>query len=294
MNYLNLYVGFLKRFLRVKTKVKVIFDCSNGSTGLVLKPLLGGQRRISHSLINSRPDGRFPGHGPDPLKRGATKELQRKVVTTQADLGVVFDGDGDRVLFIDNRGRKVSGDAIARLLINYLQPKKVVVEVRTGWLVRKGVKAKIYKSPVGRYYLRKMMISKGAALGAELSGHYYFRSFYYYDSGILGALEVIKAVSYLKKNNSSLSRWLDSLPPYYSLTKNLTLKNQEKALAKVSRYFRGRYKNLDFQDGLTLETPSFWFNLRASKTEPVVRLTLEAKSQDILEKESKRLRELLH
>ena len=123
-NYLNTYVNFLKKFLKPIRPLKIIFDCSNGATGLVLKKLLQTTNyppkarlvkdgKLQTSLINNKPDGNFPGHGPNPWANGATSQLQKEVLTQKADLGIIFDADGDRVFFIDNLGRVVEPDIIA-------------------------------------------------------------------------------------------------------------------------------------------------------------------------------------
>ena len=105
--YLNLYTSFLKKFLRPAKPLKIVFDCSNGTTGLILKNLFKLLNFKTFKLINSIPDGNFPGHGPNPWAKGAMEQLKKEVEQQKAALGVIFDADGDRVFFIDNLGRAV-------------------------------------------------------------------------------------------------------------------------------------------------------------------------------------------
>ena len=183
MNYefINIYSDFLKKNLNPQKKLKVIFDCSNGTAGPILKQLTINNEQLTTYFINDKPDGNFPAHGPNPLKSGALKQLQNKVKKYKADLGIIFDADGDRVFFIDNLGRFINPDAIAKLLIWNLKPKKIIIDIRTGWLIKKiknqKSKIKIIKSRVGHYFIKKLMRKIDADFSAEYSGHYYFKNF---------------------------------------------------------------------------------------------------------------------
>ena len=137
--------GGASSIIRIKP-LKVVFDCSNGTTGEVLKEIMNNESRmmkgkcLSHNsrfkILNSIPDGNFPAHGPNPLAKGAMSRLQKEVLKNKADLGVIFDADGDRAFFIDDKGRFINPDIIARLLIWGENPDKVVIDIRTGWLVK--------------------------------------------------------------------------------------------------------------------------------------------------------------
>ncbi len=303
MNYTTIYANFLKRFISPKHPLMVVFDCSNGTTGLVIKKLFK-----THQLINYNPDGNFPAHGPNPLKNGAADELQRTVLREKADLGIIFDADGDRVFFIDNRGRFVDPDVIARLLIWHLKPKKITIGVRTGYLIKKSQiqnpKFQILISRTGHYFFKKLMRRKNADFGAERSGHYYFPASagkkFYFSSGILAAIETINAVSRLPY---ALADFADLLPQYYR-SGEIIFKSQissvkfKKLLKKVESNLKTENHQLKIRvsrlDGLTMEfNPSMgsgWrFNLRSSNTEPLIRLNIEAKNKNVLQKEKKGL-----
>ncbi|MEE8131771.1 MAG: hypothetical protein V3T98_01880 [Candidatus Paceibacterota bacterium] len=310
MNYVNLYINFLKRFIKIKRPLKVVFDCSNGTAGLILKKLLKAKSyKLKADFINSEPDGNFPAHGPNPSKKGALSDLRFAISKHKVDLGVIFDADGDRAFFIDNRGRFINPDIIARLLIWHLKPKKVVIGVRTGWLIKKfqipstklqiNSKFKISISKTGHFFIKKLMKQKKADFGAERSGHYYFKNFFYAESGILAAIEVINAVSKLPY---SLADFADLLPQYYRSSEisircqvsgvriQKLLRRIEKKLKTKSLKLKARISHLD---GLTIETKDYWFNIRPSNTEPLIRLNIEAENKKVLQREKKRLTALI-
>ena len=137
MKYKNLYINFLKQFLKPKQKLKVIFDCSNGTTGIILKSLLNAKRLpLNAVLLNAKPDGYFPAHGPNPMAKGAMEQLQKAVLEEKADLGIIFDADGDRVFFVDNRGRPVDAHEIGFVLTQMFKPPFVVSSI-SSWRLKK-------------------------------------------------------------------------------------------------------------------------------------------------------------
>ncbi|MEK7147007.1 MAG: hypothetical protein AAB772_01995 [Patescibacteria group bacterium] len=315
INYFNSYVGFLKKFFDVRRPLKVVFDCSNGTVGLVASKLK--IKNLELKIINARPDGNFPAHGPNPMVAGALKQLQKTVLKNKADLGAIFDADGDRVFFVDNHGRLVDSDAIAYLLIWYFNVKKAMVDVRTGWLVKKIVKkelnVKIIESRVGHYFMKKMMRREKLEFGAERSGHYYFNKFFYLDSGLMAAIEVINAVSKLPY---SLADFADLLTAFYNAGEvnfkfNGNMKNiiaalrrkYGKAAQRISRLdgitmeFKDRFASRSF--ALSSETPreklgeGWWFNIRFSNTEPLLRLNLETQNKDDLQKHFHQIKTLI-
>ncbi len=333
MNYLNIYAKFLKKFLKPQEKLKVVFDCSNGTTGLVLKGIINNELGIKNKnkkfiILNSKPDGNFPGHGPDPLAKGAMNQLKKEVLRQKADLGAIFDADGDRVFFIDNLGHFVEPDIIARLLIWHLKPKKVIIDVRAGWLIRRGImnnelgiKNKnnksiihnskfIIQSKVGHYFIKKLMRKTDADFGAEKTGHYYFKKFFYCDAGILTAIEIINAVSKLPY---SLADFTNLLPQYYrseeinvkmnyespkhpamaGATGQAGIMNYEYLFKKFEKKYKNQAIKISRLDGLTMEFSDWWFNLRPSNTELLIRLNIEAKTPRLLKNKKEELIKLL-
>jgi phosphomannomutase len=304
VDYIQIYSNFLKKFLKPEQSLKVIFDCSNGTTGKVLSelfrnfqfPISNFQPRII--FINKKPDGNFPGHGPNPLAAGAMSQLQKAVLKHRADLGVIFDVDGDRVFFVDDRGRQIHADETGYLLLQELKPKSYVISVISGRLLRKNVSSSRFQvSRVGHYFFKKLMREKKIPLGLEHSGHYYFgfpKENFYFDSGILAAIHVINFVS---KLNQPLSAYLDKLPKYYRSGEiNFKVKSEKlkvKSLERVEQYYKNQRAKISKLDGLTAEFPDFWINLRPSNTENLLRLNLEAKNKNILNKEIANLKRLV-
>ena len=296
MDYIKIYANFLKKKLSPQKKLKVVFDCSNGTTGPILQKLK--IKNLKFKIINNIPDGNFPAHGPDPLAVGALKQLQEAVLRQKADLGAIFDADGDRVFFIDNLGRFIDTDVIGRLLIWHLYPKKIVIDTRAGWLVKRLTTndLRLTTSRAGHYFIKKLMRKTNSDFGAERSGHYYFKinnlsinnqqsAIFYYDSGILAAVEAINAISKLPY---SLADFNDLLPQYCrSGEVNINIAdadtqtqpdNINEILKKIEENFKNQFNSqlkISHIDGLTIESDDWWFNLRPSNTEPVIRLNIE-------------------
>ena len=317
MNYIAIYSDFLKQFLNPQKSLRVVFDCSNGTTGAVLKKLLKTKNlKLKTILINDQPSGRFPAHGPDPTAEGAMRDLQNAVKRRKADLGVIFDADGDRVFFVDNRSRPVNADAAAILIGSHFNgstglttSRPVVLTELSGYLAREiiGAKKKIFYSRVGHYFIKKLMRRRDADFGAEASGHYYFAfdekslgnskqgsGKIYFDSGIVAALRMINAVSAM---DGGLAKWIDGLPKYFrSREINFsTAENIAGLLKRVEKIYQKSAAKMSRLDGLKMEfNPSskdaaWWFNLRPSGTEQLVRLNLEAKDRDTLSAKTREL-----
>lgn len=310
MNYINLYVNFLKKFLKPQRKLKVVFDCSNGTTGLILKKIFK-----TGQLINSIPDGNFPAHGPNPMKNYALSDLRLAVKKSKADLGVIFDADGDRVFFIDNQCRLVDPDVISRLLIWHLRAKKIIVDGRTSWLI-KNIKSpayakaltgkqisklKIIEAKAGYYFIKKVMRRHNVDFAGERSGHYFFQKFFNADSGILAAIEIINAISRLPY---SLADFSDLLPQYYrspelnfkfNSARNYAENNAELRgkIKKIERKFKKQAIKISKIDGLTMEFKDWRFNLRPSNTEPLIRLNIESVTGKIVSQKIKKFRKML-
>ncbi len=287
-SHIDSYAEFLSGKLDIRRKFRVVADCSNGTAGSVFGKLKDEGGNLEVILINERPDGNFPAHGPNPLLPGAMTELEKRVRKEDADLGIAFDADGDRVFFIDNLGRPIDANEAGYILAQVFQPPFVVSEIAS-WRLKKmdGASA----SRVGHYFFKNLMRERNASLGLEHSGHFYFRDFYYCDSGILAAVEVMNFSSSLE---TGLSSWLDSLPPYHRSGEiNFSAQGgpasgwKEDILDKIENKYRGKASRISRLDGLTLEFNlqdggEYWINVRASNTENLLRLNVEAFSPEIL------------
>ncbi|OGY67470.1 MAG: hypothetical protein A3H63_01070 [Candidatus Harrisonbacteria bacterium RIFCSPLOWO2_02_FULL_45_10c] len=296
--FINLYADFLKKFLKLQRKLKVVFDCSNGTTGIILKKLFLKSKvkspKLKVTFINDNPDGNFPAHGPNPLASSATDELKKAVLAGKADLGIIFDADGDRVFFIDNRGRRVDPNEIAYILMRQY-PGPYVIGAVSSWRLKKSKakspKSKVYVSRVGHYFFKNMMREKTASLGLEHSGHYYFRDFFYCDSGILAALSII---TFLSSLDTDLASYLNQLPAYYRSGEiNFKVSDKGKALRQIEKFYKKSSRKISKLDGLTAEFADYWFNVRPSNTEDLLRLNMEAKSQKILNEKMKEIKKVI-
>lgn len=298
MNYTESYSKFLNKFLTLKRKLKVVFDCSNGTTGIILKELLRDPSlrsgRLSAVLINDKPDGNFPAHGPNPMGEGAMNDLSKAVVHHKADLGVIFDADGDRVFFVDDLGRPIIPDAAIYFLAkNFSGP--VILTVNIGPLVRgllKKDKRKVIDSRIGHYFIKKTIRQKKINFAAERSGHYYFKKFFYADSGIFSAIQFINSVSKLKTKPSD---FINSIPYYYSSGElNFEAGDKAQIIKKVEQSYKKDASSISKLDGLTVNLKNgAWFNLRSSNTEDLIRLNLESESPAVFKSELDRLNKLL-
>lgn len=291
--YIKEYGDFLRKGLRFKKPIRVVFDCSNGYAGEVLKETLKGVPNIKAFYLNAKPDGDFPGRGPNPSNPGALDGLKREVAIKKADLGVAFDGDADRVIFIDDKGGEADSDDFLRFYIDEMKPKSIVVDFRIGWSVRETENIKIFRTKVGNYYIKEAMIENGVPFGAERTGHYYFKiKGAYIDGAIKMALTVASLLSNKTDSFSEIiSAYQDS---YFRISeKNYSVKDKQAAIQTIRKAYMRRRPQVIEIDGLTLELKDFWLNVRPSADEDLLRLNLEARSEAVLQKELKVIESLI-
>ncbi|MBV9817743.1 MAG: phosphomannomutase/phosphoglucomutase [Solirubrobacterales bacterium] len=259
--------------------LRVVVDGGNGMAGPMVGPLL---RELGLDLVEAyfEPDGNFPDHEPNPLLPENREFIMSEVVKQGADLGIAWDGDADRCFFIDETGRFVDGDFLTALLTETLLAKSrgatVLYDVRASRAVadtaaRAGGRALINR--VGHAFFKARMREEDAIFGGEVSGHYYFREFYNADSGTLPALLILELLSSREVRMSEL------LEPYRSRyfisgEINSEVDDQERRLAEIAeRYSDARLTHLD---GISIDYDDWHFNVRASNTEPLLRLCLES------------------
>ena len=290
MEYLDPYSAFLKKQSDVKKPLKVVFDCSNGTTGPVLKKI-----KILNSkfyILNSRPDGRFPAHGPNPLLAHAMNQLQKAVLKNKADLGVVFDADGDRAFFVDNRGRIVPSFIIAELLFLESEGPFVVDLIVFKALEKLGAlkEHKVFPSRVGTYFVKSLMRRKKATVAGEFSGHYYFKDFFYSDSGVFTAIKVMNVVSRLPY---SLADFYDFSAEGFMLENfDIHVKNQPESLRKIVRTYKKKSKRIGKLDGFTFDFGDSFLIVRPSNTEPLLRFFVGGRNKNKTKEIKKELRRL--
>lgn len=266
--------------------LKVVVDTGNGMVGPIL------QRVYEHLPVELtgmylEPDGRVPNHGLDPLQPQNREELQQRVKSTGADVGFAFDGDGDRFFVIDDRGEFVPGDFLTALMGCYLLEKypgaRIIHDVRASWAVadligENGGEALMER--VGHAFMKSRMVQEKAAFGGEVTGHYYFRSFFNADSGLVPSLVLLEMLS---RRGRRLSELLAPLESRYFISGEINSSvedPQAKIGALAALYGDG---GIEWVDGLSVSYDDWHFNVRPSNTEPLLRLNLEAMNKGLME-----------
>lgn len=266
-------------------KLRVALDFSNGMAAGELVAVLE-KSDLNFLTINEVPNGNFPDHGPNPLEESSQKGLKALIKTKKFDLGAIFDGDGDRIVFFDEKGEAVDPSFIFSMLIDFYLKKGdgAVQNVALGKIIKEVAEAKGIKLAVcrvGRSNAQRAMVKNKAFLGAEKSGHYFFKDFYYGDSASLALLAVLKILS---KKKQKLSQLIKPYQKYIIWPEiNLPFKGRvEDILSKLKEKYKGQ--RVSELDGLTVDSAEWRFNLRKSNTENLWRLNLEGKNKEELEK----------
>ncbi len=259
----------------------IAIDTGNGMAGAILPHILP-KLPLTVEKMYFEPDGTFPNHEANPQVIENLHNLMEKVKTLGLDFGVAFDGDGDRSAFIDDKGRPVLGTDLLTILAKYYLDKypgdTIVHDVRTSRATTELIKkwgGKPYRVKAGRVYIGKAVREQGAAFGGETTGHMFFKDNYDADSGLITALVGMQALS---DSGRKLSELVDEYRLYVMTPEqNFKVTDVDTAFAKLRETFKDGEQ--DQLDGLTVNYPTKWFNMRASNTEPVMRLNAEAATQ---------------
>ncbi len=290
MNHLQSYLTFLKQFLRPMRPLKIVIDCSDGVAGEILKKLFTEDGNPEVILINAEPNPDFPAHGPNPLVRGAMREIAEAVKQEQADFGAIFDADGDRVFFVDNHGGEVPADAVSRIMSGEIKTP-ILVTPNAGYLMRDW--HEVREGRIGHAFMKQTLREQNLDFGYESSGHYYFKDFFSCDSGIVALLKFLSAIS---STTSPLRKTVKSFGVVYRLQeKNFHLKNSElvaKKLVQIEATYTGKSKISRTED-LRVAGDDWWFSLHPSHTEPLLRLNLEAKDKKVFQQKKAEILSLI-
>ena len=289
----DLYPGFTDRVLSfidpgAVKPLRVVIDAANGMAGVMLPGIL---ERLPIEAVRCffDPDGTFPNHEPNPLLPENRKFVIQKVLDERADLGIAFDGDADRCFFVDDSGDFVPGDFVTALLARSMLDKEpggtIIYDVRASWAVPDTVRAAggtPVVNRVGHAFIKHRMREVGAVFAGEVSGHYYFRDFSQADSGTIPALLMLELVS---KEGRKLSELLQPFRQRYYLTGeiNTTVADAPGALRELEERF-GPEGEVSHLDGLSVTAEDWHMNVRPSNTEPLLRLNLEALSEELMER----------
>ena len=294
------YLTFLLKYKGDWSGLKIAMDVSNGMASLFVRDIFGDQP----SYIYEDMDGRFPNHEPNPLVQKNVEALKALVAEKRADIGVIYDGDADRVMFVDENSRFVSPDLMIAVLGHYFLEERgekgiVLQDIRSSkavgeYLAPMGGEMHTWK--VGRAFAAHKLRELDGVYGGELAGHYYFRDFFYSDSGILASILILNVVAKMKAQGISLSQLISRIERYQNSGEiNYRIEDKKGAMDAVRDWFMAQEKAtayMDF-DGYRVEFPHWWFNIRPSNTEPYLRFICEADSAELLKEKVEKVNEII-
>jgi phosphomannomutase len=298
----DVYPAFVERvlsFVDVPSirPLRVVIDAANGMAGAMLPPIL------DHLPLDTvrcffEPDGTFPNHAPNPLLPENREFIVRKTLEEHADLGVAYDGDADRCFFVDDTGEFVPGDFVTALFAESILEKepggKVIYDVRASWAVPETIERAggvPLLNRVGHAFFKERMRRDGAVFGGEVSAHYYFRDFSQSDSGTVPFLLMVELLS---RREQKLSELLRPYRERYFLTgeMNTPVKDVAVKLQELKERF-GQEGTVSHLDGISVDAADWHMNVRPSNTEPLLRLNLEARSQELMERKRDEVLEVI-
>ncbi len=289
------YKQHVMKFLNPNIKpLKLVIDASNGMAGKVI-PIVFGDAPVEIVGLNFEHDGTFK-HDPNPLVDANLAELRETVLETQADAGICFDGDADRLMMIDEEGNNIGCDLLTALMVPYFLKRNpgsaVVYDLRSSHAVQEEIIKNggiPRRERVGHAYMKKTLRDSHAVFGGELSGHFYYRDNYYADSGMITLVHVLNILS---ETDKTVSELIAPLRRYASSGEiNFEVEDKNEAMTALARkYQQGQQDDLD---GITIQFKDWWFNVRPSNTEPLLRLNVEAKSNEMLDEKLEDIIEFL-
>jgi phosphomannomutase len=286
-DYVNCVMGFIDP--AVIQPFNVVLDAGSGMAGLVA-PRLFDRLACKTTRLCFEVDGTFPNHEANPLIEENRRDIVERVIADKADIGIAWDGDADRCFFIDGTGEFIAGDFVTALLAEAALMKSpgsnIVYDVRASYAVKDTVAkydGTALMNRVGHAFIKRRMRDEDAIFGGEVTGHYYFRDFYYADNGFIPALLILELMS---RKGQTLAELLAPLRAKYFISGEINTKvasmdlidGRLKALAE--RYADGKTYTID---GFSAEFPDWHFNVRASNTEPLLRLNLEGLTPEVME-----------
>jgi phosphomannomutase len=293
------YVERVLSFIDVSAlrPVRVVIDAANGMAGVMLPPVL---ERLPIDAVRCyfEPDGSFPNHEPNPLLPENREFITQKTVDEGADLGVAFDGDADRCFFVDDTGEFVPGDFVTALLAESMLEKepgaKIIYDVRASWAVPETIEragGTPLVNRVGHAFIKHRMREENALFGGEVSGHYYFRDFSQADSGVIPFLLMLELIS---KRGAKLSELLRPYRERHFITGELNTPVADVALKLQELKERfGAEGKVSHLDGVSVDAEDWHMNVRPSNTEPLLRLNLEARTREQMERKRDEVLEVI-
>lgn len=299
---LNEYMDLLLTFIdKDKIKpMKVVVDAGNGMGGVLINALKSKLPQLEIVPMYFEPDGNFPNHPANPINIENLQDIIAKIKEMNGDIGLAFDGDADRVYLVDNNGEPVSASIttamVAKAMLKRFPNSKIVHNVVCSWIVPEIIEkynGEAIETKVGHSIIKPIMRENDAIFGGEHSGHYYFRDLWYADSGVLTSLFVLEMVS---EQGGKLNETLEEFRTYFAINEtNTEVENKDAVLEKIANTFKNNSDVLNYKDfdGIRVDFEDWWFNVRPSNTEPVLRLNLEAKSEELMKEKTKEIISLI-
>jgi phosphomannomutase len=278
--------------------LKIVVDAGNGMAGKMLPPIFE-KLPFGYVPMYFELDGSFPNHPPNPIEPQNIEDLQERVVAESADFGVAFDGDADRCFVVTEKGVTISGDILATLVAKNVLEKEPGAAIIYSAVCSKALPELVrreggrpIRTKAGHSIIKPEMRKHDAAFGGEHSGHFYFRDNYFADSGIIAMLTVAELVG---RQEEPLSELLVPIDSYFRSGEiNSEVEDQHEVMKRVEEHYAERDDpEIDHLDGLTVDYGDWWFNLRPSNTEPLLRLNVEASDRETMEKERDELLDLI-
>ena len=296
-NHNDSYVSYL--ISKIKTpnrKIKVVIDSGNGTSGNILKKMFSKIKNISIVPLFFEPNNTNPSHQADPTKKENLVELSQKIRDENADFGAAFDGDSDRCIFLDERGIPINSDIFMCIIADYETRKTEVpltfyFDLWSSRITKRRMKelgCEFEVLPLGVANYREKLILEGGTAAAEFSGHIMFSENYSQDDGFF---TLIKMIEYYGSSNKTMSAMIAPYMIYFSEHESLKCDNSDEVLENIkSKYSEASISELD---GITIEFKDWWFNIRKSNTEPLLRFKIEANSLDLLKEKIEEIKNII-
>lgn len=281
------FISFNKSFIKIKKNFKIVLDAANGMSGLTLPRIFNKIPNIKLIELYTDIDFSFPNHEANPLKSETLTAIQEKVKEEKADLGIATDGDGDRCMFIDEKGEIIPSDLLTALIsesilkekpgstiLHDLRSSKIVAEI----IESNGGKASMCR--VGHSFIKRQMRAEDAVFAGELSGHMYFKDHNFTESSFLAVAYILDL---LEKEDKPLSEMIRPLMKYFQSGElNSEVEDKDAKIAEIEAAYKEEAKEIKHLDGLSMYFDNWWFNIRKSNTEPLLRLNLEADTESLM------------
>lgn len=295
-NITDNYLDHISRFIQYINPLTVVVDAGNGMAGKYI-PLLFEKLSCRLIPLYFELDGTFPNHEANPLQEENLSDLKRLVLENKADLGVAFDGDADRIMFVDDKGETIANDLITAIIAHETLDRwpgaAIIYDLRSSWVVQEEIErhgGKAIESRVGHSYIKRHMREHNAVFGGELSGHYYFRENFYSDNAEIALIKVLNLIS---SRREPLSLIIEPLKRYFATGEiNYLINDRDAGIEELAEeFFDGE---VYFMDGVSIRYQDWWFNARKSNTEPFLRLNLEARTRELMKSSLKRVESVIN